>query len=247
MKKLISLCLVFTMFFLFSIQPISASKNKVSHNENSIVMTILEKNDNYRKMKVEDKNKQTVEYLEAYLQEDGSYIYKATTQDDTYTIEKRNSEILVTNSNNEITQQIPLGNLDDIPNKEIDILYKKQNSIEPKLPSYCIPNSLWRETHNKGYTSRHIELGNASILIGIIAYITGLPESASLVASIVSWLITKGVPEVYYYYEEQNRIWDGWLEKRQYTAIYENSSYDRIVKSTMSRPYRYKYVGTPCK
>lgn len=60
--------------FLSSTQPISANKNEILYRETSIVITLLEKNDNYKKIKIEDKDKEKIEYLEAYLQEDGSYI-----------------------------------------------------------------------------------------------------------------------------------------------------------------------------
>lgn len=131
-------------------------------------------------------------------------IYKATIQDDTYTIEKHYNEILVTNENNDIIQQIPLESTDNIFNKE-------QISIEPKSLSYCIPDTPWKATHNKGYTSRSIVIADISIVIGIVAYISGLPEFESLVFLLHRGLLEK-LPQMFII-TMKNKIdflMDGW-------------------------------------
>lgn len=247
MKKAICLCLVFTMVLLSSAQPVSASKNEILYNESSTVITLLEENDKYQKLKIEDKNNEKTEYLECYLQEDGSYIYKATTPDGIYIIEKHYNEILITNEINEIIQRISLENTDNFFYKELDILHEEQNEMEAKLPSYCIEDTSWKRTIIGGNTSKAIELTHLSLIIGVVAFITGLGPLESLVATIAQWLYATLATNVYYYYEEQNRFLNGWLEKRQYTAIYKNSDYNNIVYNTYSDPYRMHYVGSPCR
>lgn len=119
--------------------------------------------------------------------------------------------------------------------------------MEAKLPSYCIEDTSWKRTIIGGNTSKAIELTHLSLIIGVVAFITGLGPLESLVATIAQWLYATLATNVYYYYEEQNRFLNGWLEKRQYTAIYKNSDYNNIVYNTYSDPYRMHYVGSPCR
>lgn len=251
MKKTISICLIFTMIYLFSFQATvnaqaTVGNNEILYNENSIVITLVEKNHMYQKIKIEDKNENKIEYAESYLKEDGSYIYKATTRDDIYTIEKVDNEILVTDKNDSIIERIPLNNIDNSFDEEITILPNEQENIENDRLSYCIPDGPWNATHMKGETSRKTELTDLGAVIGIAASILGAPVDAGIAITLGTLIYSKLITEVFYYYEIQHRFKDGWLEKRQYTKVYTDSSYNSIEETFYSPGVRYNYVGTPC-
>ena len=240
MKRLICIGLSFIIFFSFGIQSLAVNKNIILYNENNILITLLEKTDEYQKIKIEDKNNNKIEYLESYLQEKDNYIYKATSEDDSYIIKKDQNKVLITNKSNNVIEEFDLPNANNNLNKE-------EYNMEYGLNSYCIPDTDWSPTTYKGYTSRSIVIGEISLIIGIIATISGVEPAAAVVISVATWYYSRVIEDAYYYYEEQTRFRDGWLEKRSYTKFYENSDYNKAINDMYSKAYRYHYVGTGCK
>lgn len=148
------------------------------------------------------------------MQADGTYIYKAITDNNLYTVKSNKEEVIVLNEDNTVIQTI------DIIDKDLELADDYTISI---------PNGPWRDTHMKGYTSSNIRATDLSLVISIIAAISKLDPAAGVIVAVATWYYSRNLKEGYYYYKVQSRVYNGWVQQRTYTRYYSNSSYSNII------------------
>lgn len=223
MKKIVCIIISFTMIFTFSIHSLAES-NDIIFKEEDILITTISRTKNYEKLKLVKND--SIEYLESFLEVDGSYLYKITKEDNIYTIKNVEDEILIFDKDNKIFDRI-----------QISDEFKMGFAGGP----LSIPNSQWTATHNKGYSSNHIYWSDVSLTAGIIAGIA-LKPIGGVITAIAIWYCSRKSEQTFYYYEEQTRVYNGWVQRRRYVLYYTNSDCSEVVDYTYSEPQNYYRV-----
>lgn len=207
--------------------------------EGSLIITSIIESKEYTKIKIENKEDNKIEFVESYLQKDGTYKYIVTTEDNTFTIFKKDENIMLEDKNGNIIEIISL----EIASLETFDLY---NNASPTMKAPCIPDSDWKVVR-LGYTSRSLVYSDYAMLIGVIASIFGTP-AAGVAVIVATWLYNRNMKDAYYYFEEQHRFRDGMLQKRTYTQFYTNSDYTtKLGSGEYSKIYDLYRVGQGCK
>ena len=101
-------------------------------------------------------------------------------------------------------------------------------------PRYNIPSETKWGTVQKGKGKRSVVVGDAGMIIGVIAAIAKLSPTTGVLVTVATWLAGRLIPEAYYIGEWQTRIYHGWVEQRWKTTYYTSSSYKTIVPGSKS-------------
>lgn len=86
----------------------------------------------------------------------------------------------------------------------------------------------WK-TLTQGRGSNSLTAGDYGMIIGVIAAIAGVSIGNSIIITVTTWLVSRHVPEAYYYGKQQVRTWHGWVESRRITTYYTDSNYNKVV------------------
>ncbi|GFN34866.1 hypothetical protein [Tepidimicrobium xylanilyticum] len=98
----ISLLLSVLMLFMFASQVLAYDDSNFLFKEGSLIITSIIESKEYTKIKIENKEDNKIEFVESYLQKDGTYKYIVTTDDDTFTIFKKDENIMIEDKNGNI-------------------------------------------------------------------------------------------------------------------------------------------------
>ncbi|MGX8833030.1 hypothetical protein ACWG0P_02370 [Amedibacillus sp. YH-ame6] len=101
-------------------------------------------------------------------------------------------------------------------------------------PRYNIPSETAWKTNQKGKGKGSVTIGDAGMIVGVIAAISKLSPVTGVLVTVASWIAGRMIPEAYYIGEWQTRIWHGWVEQRWKTTYYTNSGYTTVVPGTKS-------------
>lgn len=243
MKKLLSVFLCFIMLISFSTTSFAMNNNEVLSYDENLKITLVEQSDGYEKVEMMNKTNGEIEYLESILEDDGSYTYKATTNDKTYEIKNINGKITIIDNNGEVSI-IDSGIIDDLSNNVSNDNDVSDNNDISK-GSACIPNSNW-STFLTGSSSVALNVTDSSLIAGIIVSIVGGPVSG-VITTIAAWYASRFIKNAYYTYKQETRMHDGWVEERTYYTWYEDEKHTKKIKDVYSPISKVHLVGTPCK
>lgn len=244
MKKFLSVFLCFIMLISFSTTSFAINNNEVLSHDENLKITLLEQSDGYEKVEMENKKNGEIEYLESILEDDGSYTYKATTNDNTYEIKNNNGKITIIDKNGEITI-IDSGVINDLSNNDVSDANNISEDNDLSKGSSCIPNSNW-STFLTGSSSVALNVTDSSLIAGIIVSIVGGPVSG-VITTIAAWYASRFIKNAYYTYKQETRMHNGWVEERTYYTWYEDDKHKNKIKDVYSPISKVRLVGTPCK
>ena len=101
-KRRISLVLSALMLFMFASQVLAYDDSNFLFKEGSLIITSIIESKEYTKIKIQNKEDNKIEFVESYLQKDGTYKYIVTTEDNTFTIFKKDENIMIEDKNGNI-------------------------------------------------------------------------------------------------------------------------------------------------
>lgn len=143
--------------------------------------------------------------------------YDITTHSGERYLVVRNGNSVRILKNNEIIEEISLG-------QEISLRNQEKEEISASIPW----EGNWG-TITSSYSSRAVTIGDYSVILGVCAAIAKVSVTTSVIITVATWIAGRLIPNVYFYSETQTRIWHGWVESRNVTKYYTNSSYNQLV------------------
>ncbi|MDO4467248.1 MAG: hypothetical protein Q4C49_09650 [Bacillota bacterium] len=151
-------------------------------------------------------------------------IYEITKHSGERYVVVRNENSVCILKNNEMIEEVSLG-------KEMSLKNQEKEEIRASIPW----EGSWG-TIASGYSSRAVTIGDYSVILGVCAAIAKVSTTTSIIITVATWIAGRLIPNVYFYSETQTRIWHGWVESRNITKYYTNSSYNQLVpgSSTVS-------------
>lgn len=201
--------MVLVMFFTFT-SNVFAENNLVQYEKtikaNNFIITVLEKSEEYSKMLIVNTETGEEETLESFTSKDGERKFIIKTDTDMFFV-----------SSNEIGINI----LD----KDLNVI----KSYDTSKDNNIIPMADWG---SPSYFSgdRHTDVGNLSLVISIIAIISGAPAWFSDVVSVAEIIYTNNIPNVWYSGVRRTKWEDALKYTWTITDFYRNSTRTNFIK-----------------